>query len=83
MASGQENSACGLILPDDIGGSRGGQDRVFSNDKFPYTIGRTYFKNGLHGFRREKSAVAANDEGRILDVDGIKDRLYKVLCVVL
>jgi len=37
----------------------------------------------LHSFGREKATVAANDECRILDLDGIEDCLYKVLCIVL
>ena len=83
VASGQKNSACGLVLPDDIGGSGSGQNRVFSDYKLLYTVGRAYFKNSLHGFRREKATVASNYESRILCLDGIKDCLYKVLCVVL
>lgn len=38
VTGGEEDTAVGLVLPDDVGSSRGGEDTVLSDDQFRNTI---------------------------------------------
>lgn len=83
VTGGQEDTTVGLVLPDDVGGSGGGEDGVLSNDELFHSIGRADLENRLDSLRGEVSTVSTDDDRLVLSVDGVEDSLDKVLCVVL
>lgn len=83
MTCSEENSASRFVLPDDIGRRWCGQDGVLADDELSNAIGRADLQNGLNSLRGEVSAITADDECRILDIDGVEDSLDEVFRVVL
>jgi hypothetical protein len=83
MTGREQDSTRGFIFPDNVGGCRSRQNRVLSNNEFLYAIGGTDFEDGLYGFGREETTITTNDQGRSLDLDGVKDGLDEVFSVVL
>jgi hypothetical protein len=69
VTGGEENTAVCLVLPDDVGGSWGGEDGILSNNKLLDTISGANLENGLNSFGREKAAITADNESRAIGID--------------
>lgn len=83
MTCREENTASGLVLPDNIRSGGGREDAVFSDDEFLDAIGRSDFQDDLNSLRAEETSVSTNDQGRTFGIDRAEDGLNKVLRVVL
>ena len=83
MTGSEKDATVGLVLSDDVGGSRGGENAVLSDDELCDAIGRADLEDGLDGLWREVATVTADNEGLALGVDRVKDGLDEVFCVVL
>lgn len=83
VAGGQEDTTVCLVLPDDVGGSGSGQDRVLSDDEPGDTIRRPNLEDDLHGLGGVVTAITTNDESLSFGVDRIEDGLDEVFGVVL
>lgn len=83
MAGGEEDTTISLVLADDVGSSRSGEDTVLSDNELLDAVGSTNLENDLDGLGGEISSVTTDDKGLALGVNRIEDRLDEVLCVVL
>jgi len=83
VAGGEEDTTISLVLADDVGSSRSGEDTVLSDNELLDAVGSTNLENDLDGLGGEISSVTTDDKGLALGVNRIEDRLDEVLCVVL
>ena len=83
MTRCQQDPSIRIVLPDDIGSSRRGQDSILPNDEVSDAICRADLEDRLNGLGTEVSTVAPDDVGRSVRLDGIKNGLNEIFGVVL
>jgi hypothetical protein len=79
----QTNSTCGFIFTDQVRCGRSGKNGIFSDYEFFNAICRANFDDYMCGFKRKKTAISANYNGRAFGWDRIEGRLDEVFCIVL
>ena len=83
MTGGQEDTTVGLVLPDNVGSSGGGQDSILSNNELGYTVCRSDLQDRLYGFWGEVASISTDHQSCAFGLDSVEDRLDEVLGVVL
>ena len=83
MACGQEDTAIGFILADDVGGSRGRENTVSADDELLDLVGGGNLEGLLDGRLGIVPPITAYDNSGTLGRGSIEDSLDKVLSVML
>ena len=83
VTSGEKDTTVSRVFSDHIGSSGSGKNPILSNNKFAYAVCRSDFQDDLDSLGREEPAVAPDNDGSILCIDRVKDRLDEIFSIIL
>ena len=83
VTSGEKDTAVSRVFSNHIGSSGSGKNSILSNNKFVYAVCRSDSQDDLDSLGREEPAVAPDNDGSILCIDRVKDRLDEIFSIIL